>query len=37
MQENENIILNDNPNEILYVNFNQDGTCMAIGTEMVLK
>ncbi len=37
MQENENIILNDNPNEILYINFNQDGTCMAIGTENGFK
>ena len=37
MEENEKIILNDNPNEILYVNFNQDGTCMAIGTENGFK
>ena len=38
MQENENIILNENQNDsILYINFNQDGTCMAIGTENGFK
>ena len=30
-------ILNDNPNEILYINFNQDGTCIAVGTETGFK
>ena len=30
-------ILYDNPNEILYVNFNQDGSCLAIGTENGFK
>ena len=30
-------ILNDNPNEILYVSFNQEGTNVAIGTENGFK
>ena len=37
MQESEKPLLNENPNEILYINFNQDGTCMAIGTENGFK
>lgn len=37
MQEQVKKILNDNPNEILYINFNQDGTCIAIGTETGFK
>ena len=37
MQSQEKKILNDNPNEILYINFNQDGTCIAVGTETGFK
>lgn len=37
MQGQVKKILNDNPNEILYINFNQDGTCIAVGTETGFK
>ena len=37
MQEQDKKILNDNPNEILCINFNQDGTCIVIGTENGFK
>ncbi len=37
MQAEVKKLLNDNPVEILYVNFNQDNTCMAIGTENGFK
>ena len=37
MQGQDKKILNDNPNEILYINFNQDGTCIAVGTETGFK
>jgi WD40 repeat protein len=37
MQESEKPLLNENPNEILYINFNQDGTCIAVGTETGFK
>ena len=37
MEEESNKILNENPNEILCVNFNQDGSCIAIGTETGFK
>ena len=30
-------ILNDNPTEILYLSFNQDNTCIAIGAENGFK
>ena len=35
--ESNNKILNDNPNEILYISFNQEGTNIAIGTENGFK
>lgn len=37
MEEETNKILNENPNEILCVNFNQDGSCIAIATENGFK
>ena len=37
MQGQVKKILNDNPDEILYINFNQDGTCIAVGTETGFK
>ena len=37
MQEENKIFLNDSPNDILYMNFNQDGSCIAIGTETGFK
>jgi autophagy-related protein 18 len=37
MEEESNKILNENPNEILCINFNQDGSCIAIGTETGFK
>ena len=37
MQGKVKKILNDNPEEILYINFNQDGTCIAVGTETGFK
>ena len=37
MQGQVKKILNDNSNEILYINFNQDGTCIAVGTETGFK
>ena len=37
MKRIKQTIFNDNPNEILYVNFNQDGSCFAVGTETGFK
>ena len=37
MHEEKRLFLNDSPNDILYMNFNQDGSCIAIGTENGFK
>ena len=37
MQDKSQKILNDNPSEILYISFNQDSSCISIGTESGFK
>ena len=37
MQDEPKKIFNDNPSEILYVSFNQDTSCISIGTETGFK
>jgi len=37
MEEESNKILNENPNDILYINYNQDGSLIVIGTENGFK
>ena len=37
MQEKTQIIFNDNPSSILYISFNQDSSCISIGSETGFK
>ena len=37
MQDKTQKILNENPSEILYISFNQDSSCISIGTESGFK
>ena len=37
MQEKTSKILNENPSSILYISFNQDSSCISIGTESGFK